>query len=132
MKINTESVEMGRRTFLRQTALVSTTALAAHSFDAATASAVQPIDAAPGEGIRLGFDTYSIRGLGWKDMQYLDYAASLHLDNVQLSSLNDYESLDPAHLQRVRELLQQQRIDLKRSLDFAKVKLGVGLRWKDA
>lgn len=103
MKTKTAAVGMGRRTFLRRTALVSTTAQAACFFEAARASAALPDDIAPGEGIRLGFDTYSIRGLGWKDMQYLDYAASLRLDNVQLSSLGDYASLDPAHLQAVRD-----------------------------
>jgi 3-oxoisoapionate decarboxylase len=105
----TEVVAMGRRPFLRQMALVSTSALAAHSFEAPAVSeakeapAPRPLDAAPAEGLRLGFDTYSIRDLGWKDFQYLDYAASLHLDNVQLSSLNDYASLDPIHLQKVRD-----------------------------
>jgi len=57
----------------------------------------------PGEGIRLGFDTFSIRDFHWKDIQYLDYAASLKLDTVQLSSLNDYESLDPEHLAKVKD-----------------------------
>ena len=33
----------------------------------------------------------------------LDYAAGLKLDTVQLSSLGDYESLEPAYLQRVKE-----------------------------
>lgn len=59
--------------------------------------------AAPGEGIKLGFDTYSINAWKWKDIQYLDYAASLKLDSVQLSSLEDYESLEPAHLARVKD-----------------------------
>jgi len=54
-------------------------------------------------GIRLGFDSFSIRDLGWKDIQLIDYAASLKLDTVQLSSLNDYESLEPAHLAKVKE-----------------------------
>src|ERR1700687_1358354 len=58
---------------------------------------------APGEGIRLGFDTFSIRDFGWKDIQFLDYAASQKLDTVQLSSLDDYESLDPAHLAKVKD-----------------------------
>jgi sugar phosphate isomerase/epimerase len=107
MKKKSKTPAMGRRTFLRQTALVSTTALAAHSLDATAASTARPVDAASGEGIRLGFDTYSIRALGWKDIQYLDYAASLHLDNVQLSSLNDYESLDPAHLKKVRDYAER-------------------------
>src|SRR6266542_1192799 len=54
-------------------------------------------------GIKLGFDTYSIRALKWKAIQFLDYAACLKLDTIQISSLNDYESLNPAHLKQVRE-----------------------------
>jgi sugar phosphate isomerase/epimerase len=78
---------MLRRTFL-QTA--SATALAA----AANAQS---------ESIRLGFDSFSIRDLGWKDLQLIDYAASLKLDTVQLSSLSDFESLEPAHLAKVKD-----------------------------
>jgi sugar phosphate isomerase/epimerase len=58
---------------------------------------------APGEGIRLGFDTFSIRDFRWKDIQYLDYAAGLKLDTVQLSSLDDYQSLDAAYLAKVKD-----------------------------
>src|SRR5436190_20276296 len=58
---------------------------------------------ASGEGIRLGFDTYSVRAFQWKALQLLDYAAGLKLDTIQISSSNDYESLEPAHLQKVRE-----------------------------
>jgi len=58
---------------------------------------------APGEGIRLGFDSYSIRDFHWKDIQLLDYAASLKLDTIQLSGLSDYESLDAEHLAKVKE-----------------------------
>ena len=53
--------------------------------------------------IRLGFDSYSIRDLRWKDIQLLDYAASRKLDTVQLSGLGDYESLEPAHLEKVKD-----------------------------
>src|SRR5258708_4950323 len=56
-----------------------------------------------GEGIRLGFDSYSIRDFKWKDIQLLEYAAGLKLDTIQFSSLDDYASLDPAHLQKVKE-----------------------------
>jgi 3-oxoisoapionate decarboxylase len=79
---------MHRRAFL-QTA--STAAVAAMS------SAAEP---AP---IKLGFDSYSIRAFQWKAIQLLDYAAGLHLDTVQLSSLNDYESLEPAYLAKVKD-----------------------------
>src|SRR5260370_29192779 len=53
--------------------------------------------------LRLGFDTYSLRAFRWKAMQLLDYAASQKLDTIEISSSNDYESLEPAHLARVKE-----------------------------
>jgi sugar phosphate isomerase/epimerase len=53
--------------------------------------------------IRLGFDSYSIRAFHWKAIQLLDYAASLKLDTIQISGLEDYESLEPDHLARVKE-----------------------------
>jgi sugar phosphate isomerase/epimerase len=77
---------MLRRTFLQAT---SAAALAAAN--------------GPGEGIRLGFDTFSIRDFRWKDIQLLDYAAGLKVDTIQLSSLDDYESLDASHLARVKD-----------------------------
>ena len=80
---------MLRRTFL-QSAGTAATAAAAPA-------------AGPGEGIKLGFDTYSLNAWKWKDIQYLDYAAGLKLDTVQLSSLSDYESLEPGHLRKVKD-----------------------------
>jgi sugar phosphate isomerase/epimerase len=58
---------------------------------------------AGGSGIRLGFDSYSIRAYNWKAIQLLDFAAELRLDTIQLSSLNDYENLEPAYLQKVKD-----------------------------
>ena len=69
----------------------------------ATAGLAAPPPGAPGEGIRLGFDSYSIRAFEWKAIPLLDYAAGLKLDAIQLSSLDDYQSLEPAYLQQVRE-----------------------------
>jgi sugar phosphate isomerase/epimerase len=54
-------------------------------------------------GIRLGFDTYSLRAWRWNAIQFIDYAANLQLDTIQLSSLNDYESFEPSYLQRVKD-----------------------------
>jgi hypothetical protein len=82
---------MTRRSFLHSTA---------YGTLAATAS-VQQVLAQP--AIRLGFDSYSLRAWRWKDMQLLDYAAGLKLDSVQLSGLDDYQSLEPAHLAKVRD-----------------------------
>lgn len=55
-----------------------------------------------GEGIRLGFDTYSLRAFKWKDIQLLDFAAGMKVDTVQISDSGDYASLDPAHLAQVK------------------------------
>jgi sugar phosphate isomerase/epimerase len=78
---------MLRRTFLQST----------------TAAALAVAANAQGEGVRLGFDSFSIRDLGWKDIQLIDYASSLKLDTIQLSSLNDFESLETAHLAKVKD-----------------------------
>ena len=80
-----------RRNFNRS---VATTMLAQ------SASAQTP--ARLGAGIKLGFDTYSLRAFGWKDIQLLDFAASLKVNTVQISDPGDYSSLDPAHLRDVK------------------------------
>jgi sugar phosphate isomerase/epimerase len=78
---------MLRRTFLQST----------------SAAALAAVANAQSESIPLGFDSFSIRDLGWKDIRLIDYAARLKLDTIQLSSLNDYESLEPAHLAKVKD-----------------------------
>jgi sugar phosphate isomerase/epimerase len=52
--------------------------------------------------IRLGYDTYSIRNFRIKALEHLEYSAKLGLDTIQISSVGDYESLDPAHLEKVK------------------------------
>lgn len=94
---------MHRRTFLQSAAGVVSSRVVA---------------AIPGaEGIRLGMDTYSIRDYKWKALELLDYAGSQKLDAIQISSLDDFESLEPAYLARVR--------DRARSLDI-RIDAGIG------
>jgi sugar phosphate isomerase/epimerase len=78
---------------------------------AMAAAAANTAGVAPGEGIRLGYDTYSIRNFKWKATQLVDYAGSQKLDTLQISSLDDFESLEPAHLQKVKD--QAARYGLK-------------------
>lgn len=66
----------------------------------------------PPSGIKLGFDTYSLRAFGWKAMQLIDYAAGLKLDTIQISSLGDYESLEPAYLAKVKDHAAEKGIAL--------------------
>lgn len=73
------------------------------SAGAALAQAASAQSASLGKGIKLGFDTYSVRAFKWKDIQLLDYAASLGADTVQISDSADYSSLEPAHLRDVKD-----------------------------
>jgi sugar phosphate isomerase/epimerase len=52
--------------------------------------------------LKLGFDNFAIRAMGWKAPALLDYAASLKLDSILISDLDAYESLEEKHLKEVR------------------------------
>src|SRR5260221_9245631 len=69
----------------------------------AAALSASAASAASANGIRLGFDSYSVRNFHWKAMKLIEYAGSHKLDTIQISSLDDYESLVPAHLQKVKD-----------------------------
>ena len=86
---------MRRRTFLQ-------TLAAAPAF--ASPQAATPV--------KLGFDTYSLRAFGWKIPRFLEYAASQKLDTIQISSMSDYESYEPAYLQKVRDDAARYRLTL--------------------
>jgi 3-oxoisoapionate decarboxylase len=53
--------------------------------------------------IKLGFDTYSLRAFKWKAPQLIDYAGNLKLDTIQISSLDEFESKEPAYLQKIKD-----------------------------
>jgi 3-oxoisoapionate decarboxylase len=52
--------------------------------------------------IKLGFDNFSLRALGWKAGQFLDYAAAQKLDVMFFSDLKVYESHEPAYLRELK------------------------------
>jgi 3-oxoisoapionate decarboxylase len=83
---------MHRRTFLET--------LAAGAAVAAQSGAANAANDVP---VKLGFDTYSIRAWGWKAGRLLDYAGGLKLDTIQISSMDDYESYEPAYLRRLKD-----------------------------
>lgn len=68
------------------------------------------LHAAPGQPLLLGYDTYSIRSFEMKAMAHLDFAAAHRLDAIQISSLGDFESLDPAHLARIKQRARELNI----------------------
>jgi sugar phosphate isomerase/epimerase len=52
---------------------------------------------------RLGFDNFSLRAMGWKAPQLLDYAAAQKLDVMFFSDLDVFESLEEAKLKDLRK-----------------------------
>jgi len=54
-------------------------------------------------GIKLGFDNFSIRALGWKAPQLLDYAAKLNVDTILLSDLDVYEKHEESYLKEIKQ-----------------------------
>ncbi len=69
----------------------------------ATAAAA-PLFAGEAKGkIKLGFDNFALRAMGWKAAQLLDHAAMLKCDTLFISDLDAYESLDDAALHEVRK-----------------------------
>ncbi len=52
--------------------------------------------------LRLGYDTYSLRAWGMKALDHLEFAARHGCTALQISSLGDFESLDAAHLAKVK------------------------------
>lgn len=69
---------------------------------AAAATAPHPQDPPRRLGLKLGFDNFSIRALGWKAPRLIEYAAELRLDTILLSDLDVYESHDDAYLRDLR------------------------------
>lgn len=70
------------------------------------AAARNPLSAAAAanqRNIKLGFDNFSIRSLGWKADRILDYANEQQCDVVMFSDLDVYESHDPEYLKDLRK-----------------------------
>src|SRR3954471_24200103 len=85
-----------RRTFLKTSALAG-----AGLALAATTGTLSAADQ-PERKIKLGFDNFAVRGMGWKAHALLDYAASLKLDSILISDLDAYENFTEPYLKEVR------------------------------
>ena len=68
----------------------------------APAAAAAPGRAAAPAKALIGIDTYSVRSFRWKAIELLDYSARLGLNTIQISNLNEYESLEETHLGKVK------------------------------
>jgi hypothetical protein len=74
--------------------------------------------------LKLGFDNFSIRALGWKAPQLLDYAASLKVDVILFSDLDVYENCSDSYLKEIkaRAIITARMISGAITQTFARVK----------
>lgn len=94
-----KSPEPNRRKFLAGIAGVGAAAVGL----TAAADSPSPSAVPTKNRIKLGMDNYSVRAMGWKAPELLDYAASLKLDVILMSDLDVYESFEPAYLKKIKE-----------------------------
>src|SRR6266853_1236573 len=95
MRKHMNPIPTDRRTFLKTVAAASAGMIATGM---ASASQV----ASGTKKLKLGFDNFSIRAMGWKAPALLDYAASLKLDSILISDLDAYDSLEENALKEVK------------------------------
>jgi 3-oxoisoapionate decarboxylase len=90
-----------RRAFLKTAAVAAAGLAAAPSF-AAEAS----------KRIKIGLDNFAVRGMNWKAPQLIEYAAKLKTDSLFISDLDAFESLDEAHLKKIRSMASEQGLQI--------------------
>ena len=81
------SSQTSRRAFLRSTAAAAAGLAVLPGARAQAASS----PAARKPSIKLGLDNFSVRALGWKAGQLIEYAASLQTDSLFITDLNAFE-----------------------------------------
>lgn len=52
---------------------------------------------------KLGLDNFSVRSMGWKAPQLIDYTASLNMDSLFITDLDAFESFEAPYLASLRE-----------------------------
>ena len=88
----TQSLE--RRRFLKNSAALAVGSLAAGPLAPA---------ADADKKLKLGFDNFSIRALGWKAPRLLEYAAEQKVDTILFSDLDVFESFEDGYLKDIRK-----------------------------
>jgi sugar phosphate isomerase/epimerase len=89
---------LSRRQFVKSAAA----AAAGGALAAGLPAFAQDASPAPRRSIKLGFDNFSLRALGWKAGQFLEYAAAQKLDVMFFSDLKVYESHEEAYLKQLK------------------------------
>jgi len=69
---------------------------------AASATNFAEAKASPLARLPLGLDAHAVRGMKWKSLRLIEYAARHKVDAVLFNGPQFFESLDTAHLKRVK------------------------------
>ncbi len=77
---------------------------------AATASPLFAQSAKP--KIKVGYDNFAVRAMGWKAPALLDFAATMKCDTLFISDLDSYDSLEDAALREVKKKADDMGIEL--------------------
>lgn len=88
--------ETNRRTFLK------TVGAAGAALGLMPRAFAQDAPAPDKRKLKLGFDNFAVRAMGWKAGALLDYAASLKLDSLFITDLDAFENHEPASLREVK------------------------------
>ena len=101
MKLSDFKSILSRRTFTQSMLGLATTGFS-------TLSAQEPNN----KKLLLGFDNFSIRGLGWKAPRLIEYATKHKVDALLFSDLDVYESHDHGYLREIGQEVKKQKIIL--------------------
>lgn len=63
--------------------------------------------------LHLGLDGHAVRGMRWKAMPLIEYAAEQKLDAVLLNGFHYFESLDDAHLKQVKAFADSKGVQIR-------------------
>jgi sugar phosphate isomerase/epimerase len=66
----------------------------------------------PRKNIKLGIDNFSVRALGWKAGQLIDYAASLRTDSLFITDLDAFESFEESYLAALKAKAADQGLQI--------------------
>jgi sugar phosphate isomerase/epimerase len=61
----------------------------------------------------LGLDNYSVRAMGWKAPQLIDYAASLAADSLFITDLDSFESFEAPYLAKIKQQAHERGVALQ-------------------
>jgi sugar phosphate isomerase/epimerase len=63
-------------------------------------------------GIKLGLDNFSVRAMGWKAPQLIDYAVKLNTDSLFITDFDALESFEDGYLKTLREKAAAQGLQI--------------------